>query len=252
MKSDVQMRGCADMQMRTTLQLITSAFFTLIFLFLILFSGCKDDEAINPAPVSLNYVSNDIGRWMIYDCDSILHLDNDNNTDNNVDSSQFQIMEVIDSIGIDGTNEPIQHLSRFKRLNDTAAWSFLARWTAKINNSGYQRVEDNNRYIRLGFPITTFTKWNGNAYNNLGEEEYFYKAVNESGSFRNFSFDSTLTVVQGDSAIGYDNYPFGMEKYATGVGMFYHYYAAVDYYPGTTFIISGVEYYERLNSFGHY
>ena len=56
----------------------------------------------------MNYVANDPGRWIVYDADSIMHLDNDSNTDDNVDTSRFQIMEVIDSMGIDGENQPIQ------------------------------------------------------------------------------------------------------------------------------------------------
>ncbi len=222
------------------------------FIMLFLVQGCKDDDVISPASPALNYVKNDPGRWIIYDCDSIHHLDNDNNTDNNVDTFRFQIMEVIDSIGIDGENQKIQHLSRYKKEQDSTQWKFMARWTAKINSGGYQRVEDNIRYLRLGFPIGSGTKWNGNAYNTLGEEEYYYGMINEPASAGGMHFDSTLTVVQGDSTIGYHNYPFGIEQYATGIGPIYRYYASVDYYPGTTVIISGVQYYERINSYGHY
>jgi hypothetical protein len=233
---------------------LNQSFTASALLVALLFSanGCKQDEAVKPVSPSFNYVANDVGRWIVYDCDSIIHLDNDNNTDNNVDTSHFQIMEVMDSVGIDGESQPVQHLSRFKRLNDTVPWQFLNRWTAKITSAGYQKVEDNIRYLKLGFPISSLEKWNGNAYNNLGESDYFYGGINVSASFGSLSFDSTLTVIQGDSTIGYHNYPFGMEKYATGIGMYYHYYAAVDFYPGTTLIISGVQYYERINSHGHY
>lgn len=226
--------------------------FVLFLLFLFSLQSCKDDELVTPSSPTMNYVSNDAGKWIVYDCDSIIHLDNDNNTDNNVEISQFQIKEVIDSIGIDGENQPIQHLSRFKRANDTLQWTFLSRWTAKITSGGYQKVEDNTRYLKLGFPISNAQKWNGNSYNTLGEEDYIYNGINEPAGLASFSFDSTLTVVQGDSTIGYHTYPSGIEKYATGIGMYYRYYAAVDFYPGTVLIISGVEYSERISSYGHY
>jgi hypothetical protein len=213
--------------------------------------GCKEDEVIKPSSGALNYVSNDVGRWIIYDCDSITHLDNDNNTDNNVDTAYFQIKEVIDSIGVDAEGEAIQHLSRYIKEPDSTGWIFRSRWTAKINSYGYQRVEENIRYLKLGFPISLSTKWNGNAYNNLGEEDYFYADLHAPETFNDFSFDSTITVVQGDSTIGYHTYPFGIEKYAASYGMYYRYRATIDFFPGTTIIISGVQYHERMNSFGH-
>src|SRR5579872_805572 len=87
--------------------------FALISLFLITVNGCKNDQDIKPLSLTSNYISNDVGRWMIYDVDSIYHLDNDSNTDNNVDTFHFQIKEVIDSMSIDGENQPIQILSRY-------------------------------------------------------------------------------------------------------------------------------------------
>ncbi len=233
-----------------SLLIIPYSLIALTLLFSI--NGCKDDQNIKPTSVTMNYISNDVGKWIVYDVDSIYHLDNDSNTDNNVDTFHFQIKEVIDSMGIDGENQPIQNLTRYKRQNDTLPWNFLVRWTAKITATSYQKVEDNIRYIKLGFPITNSEQWDGNAFNTLGVENYFYGAINQAVSYGSFYFDSTLTVVEGDSTIGFVNYPYGIEKYATGLGMYYHYYAAVDFFPGTTQIITGLQYTERINSHGHY
>src|SRR4051812_45011006 len=209
---------------------VIKSFYYLFLVTYFLFSACKDDDIAKPVSVTDNFVSNDVGRWLVYDCDSIIHLDNDNNTDNNVDTFHFQLKEVIDSLGYDGEKQQIQHLSRYTRLNDTLPWEFQARWTAKITKTTYQKVEDNIRFQRLAFPVYSSQKWNGNAYNHLGEEDYFYNGINQPENFRTFNFDSTVTVIQGDSTIGYHNYPFGVEKYATGAGLYYKYYAAVDYY----------------------
>lgn len=227
-------------------------FFILVSIFIIFCGGCKNDQEIKPLSLNFNYISNDVGKWIVYDVDSIYHLDNDNNTDNNVDTFHFQIKEVTDSMGIDGENQPIQYLTRYKRANDTLPWNFLVRWTAKITSVNYQKVEDNIRYIKLGFPVYSAERWNGNAYNTLGEEDYYYGSINVPSAFESFNFDSTLTVIEGDSTIGYQAYPFGKEMYATGIGMYYHYYASVDYYPGTFMIITGLQYTERINSYGHY
>ena len=80
-------------------------------------------------------------------------------------------------------------------------------------------MEENIRYLKLGFPIISTEVWNGNAYNILGEEDYFYSVINQPDNFQTFTFDSTLTVIEGDSTIGYHTYPYGKEKYATGIGM---------------------------------
>ena len=40
-----------------------------------------------------------------------------------------------------------------------------------LTTSRAEREEDNIRYIRLGFPISSTITWDGNAFNTLGEEE---------------------------------------------------------------------------------
>lgn len=49
--------------------------------------------------------------------------------------------------------------------------------SATSESTGFQRVEDNQRYQKLVTPLTVKKKWDGNLYNHLGFQEYQYTAV---------------------------------------------------------------------------
>ena len=61
-----------------------------------------------------------------------------------------------------------------------------------------KKVEENERYIKLIFPVASGQAWNGNAYNSLGEQDYQYGNVNVPYSVNGLNFDSTATVLQDD------------------------------------------------------
>ena len=63
-------------------------------------------------------------------------------------------------------------------------------------------------------------KWNGNAFNNTGEEQFIYTGVGEAFSMRDTTFTNTAKVVQyyETNAIEQDD---RQEVYAYGVGMIF-------------------------------
>jgi hypothetical protein len=85
-------------------------------------------------------------------------------------------------------------------------------------NARAEKVEEDQRFIRLAFVPREGKTWNGNAYNTMGEWEYKYKEVDEPYMINSMSFDSTLLVEQKlDTNKLY--WKWYRERYARHVGM---------------------------------
>ncbi|MEO5572157.1 MAG: hypothetical protein ABIT08_03530 [Bacteroidia bacterium] len=183
----------------------------------IFFSSCGKKSNT----VSLNsdyaYFPVNVGHEIIYDVDSIYKSDFTHHTD----TFHFQIKELIESTFTDNEGRQTLRLERYKRLNETHPWEIYKVWTANLTSTNAEKKEDNINFIKLVFSIALNKKWNGNAKNDLDDLEYKYSSANVKEQFNGFIFDSTLTVLQNDFDDTFTKKDFEVEKYSTGVGMFY-------------------------------
>ena len=218
-------------------------FRVLFFLLIITSAACKEDSVIFSPPPYFNYVPTAVGHTVIYDVDSTHYHEFDSSTA----VFHFQVMERIDSTYFDNENRPTQVIVRFKRDSLTGPWYFLTKWNSTLTPSRLERVEDGNRYIRLGFPISATRSWNGNAFNILGEEEYYYLSFHEPLAIATYAFDSALVVQQADDN-NFIHRKFGQEKYAGHVGRVYKIFIDADKY-ATGVYKEGVVYKETISSY---
>lgn len=56
--------------------------------------------------------------------------------------------------------------------------------------------ENGQEYVKMTFLPSEKLAWNGNIYNNLGEDEYVLKNVNKVFQLGETTFDRAVTVVQ--------------------------------------------------------
>lgn len=217
-------------------------------LIMLVVSSCKKNDTPIEPPSSYDYFPTRTGHWVIYDVDSIVHRDNDGNTDDSVDYFVFQIKELITGTFTDGEGRPTQRLERYHRPNDSADWVLTEVWTQTLVTNRAERVEDNIRYIRLAFPINSTITWDGNAFNQLGEEDYSYEYFHIPDTLAGLSFDSTLSVLQIDN----DNFIeriYAEEKYAVHVGRMYKVNQNLQKTGGM--VTAGLDYRETINSYGN-
>ncbi|MCC7231575.1 MAG: hypothetical protein IT242_01420 [Bacteroidia bacterium] len=193
------------------------------------------------------------GNWYIYNADSIVHHEADDvyNLDTSITAYHFQVKEQIDSSYTDATGKQVYIVLRYRRDDSLSVWTLMNVWTESVDKSSAQRVEDNIRYIKLAFPIDSRSRWNGNAYNNFGDEEYYYDNIFTPGSTGILDFDSTVTVVQNDFS-SMVNKIYKAEIYAKYVGMISKQSDSVStsYLPnGSILILNGTEYRLTLQSY---
>lgn len=220
---------------------------TLLTLCALLFiAGCKkdDSETVIPTVSGLNYFPDDTGIERFYLADSVIY----DEFTNTVDTVSFEIKEVIESKFYDNQNRLTQRIERYRRDSSTGSWEIYQVRAANRNITRVEVVEDNIRYIKLVFSPDKNTKWNGNAMNSLGEQQYKITSADNPNVVGSLSFDSTVTVLQQDDVTQIGR-QYAVEKFATGVGNIYteHVDLAFDFISGV--IKSGYQYKERLYSY---
>ena len=139
---------------------------------------------------------------------------------------------------------------RVERYKKTATqdWTFQKVITKKIISNRGEEFVDNTRYIRLVFPATIDSKWNGNLYNSLEEWKHEVVAIDQPLTVGNNNLDSTITIKQHDETnlIREDIYT---ETYAKNIGLVKKEIKAVDKDIATQKIKRGFRYTMQLNSY---
>lgn len=204
----------------------------VLFVFYLVICSCTKDKKTSQPDVGYEYFPNTAGSWIIYNVDSIIHDD----FYDTIITYKYQVKEIIESLFTDNSGGETQRIERYKRSDSSAAWAITDVWYANRTSTTAERVEENIRYIKLIFPVKDKAKWNGNAYNTLGEKEYKYSGVNFSATVGNTAFDSVLTVLQEDIVRPIDK-KYSVEKYAKNTGLVYKEYIYLDFQKS-----SGTEY----------
>jgi len=199
-----------------------SIFRFLFFIFpitlssLLIFVRCS--ETIIPEPVNADSVffPLQVGLFREYEVDRI-----DYRNTGEIDTSIFFLREqVVDSfLNVENKFTYIINLST--RATSDDPWRLDSVWTAR--HSAFQAIqtEDNLAFVKLVFPIREGTEWDGNVFNNLENEEYFYDSVGVSRSIDSLNFNNTVTVVQSDFADGFTREDIRQEIFAENIGLIY-------------------------------
>jgi hypothetical protein len=186
-------------------------------------NSCKKD----PGPafdMGYNYFPDEIGTYVVYNVDSIFY--DDRYTPSKKDTFKFQIKEKIQSVFNDSEGRPTMRLERsvkyFNADMDYALmnWKLKDVWIQNKTKRTAEKVEEDVRYIKLAFPVTSDKKWNGNAYNTNPEENYSYNFIDLARTVGNIRFDSVLQVDQHNET-NLISQIISEEKYARNVGMIY-------------------------------
>jgi hypothetical protein len=194
-------------------------------------TSCKRDPS--PAPdLGFNYFPDAVGSYVVYDVDSSFY-DNYPVVKTTV---KYQLKEKIQSIFTDNEGRPTIRLERYIKKYDPLVpysameWKLRNVWTENKTLKNVEKVEDNVRYIKLIFPVSTEESWNGNAKNTNPEEEYKYGFYDLANKIGNIGFDSVLQVDQNDvSSLVHKT--FAEEKYARNAGLVYKRFIDVDSQP---------------------
>ena len=216
----------------------------LLFTFPFILFSCKKDTVENPVDVGYNYFPVNVGHWVTYQVDSTYY---DDFTDS-VRVYHYKIKEFVESAFLDNQNRETQRVERYKQVSDTTNWFISSVWAMNRTASTAEKIEENQRFIKLVFPVRSGKTWNGNTCNTLNEQEYEFDDVDKPYSVNGLSFDSTVTVIQKvESNMIHED--FQVEVFAKNVGLIYKRYKSVDKSTNGS-ITKGVDYTYTIISYG--
>lgn len=230
--------------------LITFLALTTLFAY-----SCKKDPVIH-RDSGYGYYPSTPGHFVIYDADSTVY---DSFRKDTV-IYKYQMKEFCESVFTDNEGRPSVRLERYIRpFNpnkpyDSLAWILKNVWYSTLTPVRAERMEGNQRFIKMIFPVKNGAYWNGNAQNTLGDWEYKYTDVNTPSVFGGLSFDSTATIIQKDDT-DLLNRRYYKEVYAKDAGLVYKevldvYDTKIDTVPVVKRIKGGVSFNMTIHSWG--
>lgn len=135
-------------------------------------------------------------------------------------TTTYQFKETVGSRYTDVTGQVAFRLQRYRRTNAQATWVPDSLWTARLTARAAIRTENGVDFVKLQFPLTDRDRWDGNQYNQLGEDVYQLQYLRQGFSVNGQAFGETAQVVQQDDStlVSRDK---RVEVYAKQVGLIY-------------------------------
>jgi hypothetical protein len=164
---------------------------------LLILQACKSKTEAAP-DFELQYMPLEVGRFIMYSVDSTVY----DKFKNEKRTFLFQIKDKVVSTFSDNTAQTFFRIARYKRRQDSTGVfldsTFIIKkvMAAAIINNGLQVIDDNQKYVTFIFPPEIDKEWNGNTYNNLGVQTYFFNNVSTSITLNNVVYSNVYQVVE--------------------------------------------------------
>ena len=162
------------------------------------------------------------------------------------DTTTYFLKEIITDYNINMEGDTVYRVERYWKVDSSLSYEIKDVWTSKKSLSAGYLNEENITYTKLIFPLSLNIYWNGNAFNNLGYQEYSIESLNIPFQLNNVIFDSSLTVIQNykSNLLEFEN---SKEIYAIGIGLIYKEDVQVEINSGNlSDITQGYEYYQEI------
>ena len=136
------------------------------------------------------------------------------------DTSSYYLKEIITESFIDLEGDTAYRIQRYWRTDTIQIYEIKDVWVVKKSKTSLQQLEENIRFTKLIFPIDKNSFWNGNAFNNLGYQEYSVQSIHTGFNLNNLTFDSCVSINQNykSNLLEYEN---SQEIYSLGLGLVY-------------------------------
>lgn len=225
--------------------------FVKFLLFSALFWGCDSEKPL-PIDTGVAYFPLQTGIYHIYSVDEVIY-----SPDMEPQVSAYQLRsEVVDSIpAAEGGYTFVIH--RSKRATDADPWEAVDTWSARSDDREAVVAEGNRSFVKLTFPLRPGSRWNGNSFNSLGEDEYEVNELGNAMELNGILFDKTVTVEQENNEDLIVFTDVRREVYASEVGLVSKevrqlHYCTADHCLGQQKIDHGIEFKMVINQYGKY
>lgn len=218
---------------------------------LVLVIGCEAEESV-PLNTGSAYFPLKKGIYQVYAVNEIRY-----SAVAEPETLTYELMtEVVDSFP-SAKDTYIYVIHRSRRSAETEPWEVLDTWSARKDKTEAIVSEGNTPFVKVVFPIRDGARWNGNAFNALGDDEYELKDIHQPFAAGGMTFEKTLTIEQEQNEDPIVFNDARMEVYARDVGMVYRqtvqlYYCTDDDCLGQQKIAHGIDMKMVIKQYGRH
>lgn len=201
---------------------------------------CKKEVTQPDVDLGYEYFPHEIGKFAIYDVTEIQL----NDFTQSIDTVNYQIKELFLDTFTNLQGQKAYQVSRFIRTSNLDTRKISKIFSVTVLPTRVEHFEENVKLVNLIFPVNEGLRWNGNAFNNLGEEFFEYEDFKTDTVINGIAISNYLTVNQYfDENILERNRSF--EKYAKHIGLIHKYFEQINLQKD-----SGVVRYSWITQFG--
>lgn len=184
------------------------------FSVLVFGSACKKSPEVKEPDFGYSYFPLDSGIYRLYQVDSIAFDDNTNTSDT------FSFMMEEQQMGLVQGQDLDKHRVMHRRVTNDGGKTWVPRSSnyAVITGNQLQMVVDNNRIVKLIFPVGNTPSWNGNMYNGLGRRTFQVSDLGKTFSDKGEVFEDCVTVQEANTKNAIEEIYF-RSIYANGIGL---------------------------------
>jgi hypothetical protein len=157
---------------------------------ILLASACGKDDFV-PADRGLDYFPVRVGSSWIYEVNETIYSEV---AAPKPSSYRLKLM-VTDSL-MNSAGSYTYTVSRARQDIGASTWSAVDTWSIRKNDREVVVTEGNTSFKKLMFPTRAGLTWNGNEYNNMGEDFYSLGEYDGEISLEGTTFENTLRVEQ--------------------------------------------------------
>ena len=183
------------------------------------FVACHKENEI-PADIEFasdkQYFPLETGKTLIY---KVTEISIDKPSDY-YDTAIYYLRERTDIPFIDNEGDTAYRIERYKSPTQNYNWKISDVWEAKLTTYTAEKVEENQRFIKIKFPLAEGKNWNGNLKNELADKNSTITSLSARYQNGNITLDSCLSITR-DSSVSQISKVYDAEIYARNIGLVY-------------------------------
>ena len=199
---------------------MTNRYCTILLFILatLAFAACHKENEI-PTDIEFaadkQYFPLETGKSLIY---KVTEISIDKPSDY-YDTAVYYLRERTDIPFIDNEGDTAYRIERFKSQT-LSNWKISDVWEAKLTMYTAEKVEENQRFIKIKFPLSIGKYWNGNMKNELDDKDCTITSLSATYNNESIHLDSCLSITR-DSSVTQISKLYDVEIYARGIGLVY-------------------------------
>jgi hypothetical protein len=209
-------------------------------LLLFLISACNQ---VDETPIEITgpqYFPLETGRYIVY------HVDSTSIVQNVESVHTFQLRLSVGNSFVNGEGNTAYFIQRHRRADATMPWTPAGTWTAWKSIRQAVVSEGNTSYVKLQFPLSVGTGWNGNALNTHGGTERCSDNTSNCDRYEVTETEPDVVVTQNNDPDLLIKKDIRIERYRKDVGLVYKETEVLEYCDedcfGTGFVDNGIKY----------